>query len=104
MVKIRKHKLSKKVRERQEKKKVISKEIIITIIIAGVMILSVFGIMFSSYNDQTQKETYNGLDFFNTVEGWMTKIDGQKVYFSYAPSQLETLEVSPQVISLLVSQ
>ncbi|MFC1752657.1 hypothetical protein ACFL96_04600 [Thermoproteota archaeon] len=101
MAKLKKHKLSKKVHIREKKKKRLSKEMLITILIAGVMILSVFGIMFSSYSDQQQKETYGDYDFSSTADGWMTKLDDQKLYFTYSPSQLDALNVSSLVLSRL---
>jgi len=102
MAKLRKHKLSKDI-NRQEKKKRFSKEIIITIIIASVMILSVFGIMFSSYNAQELKEEYKGYEFNKVGDSWVTLINDEKVYFSYSPSQLEGLEASSNVFDALQS-
>lgn len=104
MARITKHKPSKGLKRNERKvKKGIRKEIWMTILIAGVMVLSVFGIIFSSYRGQQKEDTYNGYKFVSTQQGWMTHIDDQKVYFNYAPTQLEDLNVSPAVFSLLDS-
>jgi hypothetical protein len=98
MVRIRKHKLSKSVKIRQEKKK-FKKEFIITGILAGVMILSVFGIMFGSFGSQSQKQTYNEFSFKSTNQGWLLDED-KEMYFDYLPDQLETVVVSEEVKNL----
>ncbi|MBU0461764.1 MAG: hypothetical protein KJ574_04220 [Nanoarchaeota archaeon] len=103
MVKIKRHNLSKEVYIKKKRKKGPSKELVLTLIIGGVMILSTFGIMFSSYNSRQEKETYNDFEFVETSDGWMTQVNDEKVYFDYSPSQLGLLNVSPQVISALES-
>ena len=98
MARIRKHRLDKAVLRKQKKKKTLSKEAWITIFIGGIMILSVFGILFSSYNDAEQNIEYNGHDFYKAGDLWITKIDGERMGFMSHPEEVESLEIPQQVI------
>ena len=101
MSRIKKHKLSKQVLKEEKKSRGLSKEAWITIFIAGIMILSVFGILFSSFNSQGAKQEYNGHDFVATDYGWSTKVNKQQVYFTYHPKDLEIINLDQEVLDLL---
>jgi hypothetical protein len=102
MSRIKRHKLKKSVVREAPKKKGLSKKAILTFIIGGVMILSVFGIMFSSYNSGIEEVEYGDYEFQRTNTGWKTDIDGKKAEFSYLPSDIEEFNMSTEVVDKIL--
>jgi hypothetical protein len=102
MSRITKHRVKKSLRGRAPpKKKRISKQMIWTIIIGGLMVASVFGIMFSSYNDPGEENTFGDYTFERTNLGWVTEINGNRVVFDYLPSDVEEINISKQAVDVL---
>jgi len=97
MSRIKRHKISKAESGKAKKKDGLSKSAIITLIIGGVMLLSTFGIMFSSYNSGTESVKYGDYMFKKTTAGWQTNINGKEVVFGYHPIDLEKLNISKEV-------
>ncbi|MBN1543842.1 hypothetical protein JW898_00090 [Candidatus Woesearchaeota archaeon] len=103
MSRIRKHRLKKALIRQEQPKKKMSKQMLMTMIIGGLMVLSVFGIMFSSYNSGNEKVTYGDHIFKQTSKGWTTEIGGRKAEFSYLPGDIEGLEISKEITDRLKS-
>ncbi len=110
MSRITKHKLNKSVARYEPKKSRMSKKMIWTLILGGLMVASVFGIMFSSYNSGNDKLKYGEYKFEKAVkrlpsgmtqEIWTVDIDGKKAEFSYFPGDLEEFELDPAIGDLL---
>jgi hypothetical protein len=103
MSRIKRHQLRKSGQHTAPKKKKMSKQMIWTIIIGGLMVASVFGIMFSSYNSGSEQEIYGDYTFKRTGSGWATEIAGQKVEFAYLPQDLEELTIDQGVVETLAA-
>ncbi len=97
MSRIKRHKI-KSLRHSKQKNKRMSKQTFITILIGSLMVLSVFGIMFSGYNSGEASDEYNDHKFKRMPLGWYTEVDGQRVEFKYLPQELEVLDMSQDVI------
>jgi hypothetical protein len=97
MSRIKKHKLSRHIEKEEPKKSKMSKQMIWTIILGGTMVLSVFGIMFSSYNSGNEKARYGDYKFRQSSGGWVTEINGNEAEFNYLPQDLEKLNLSDDV-------
>jgi hypothetical protein len=104
MSRIKRHKLSRseQAAARAPEKKKMSKQMLWTIILGGVMLLSTFGIMFSSYNQGTEKVKYGEYTFKRSSTGWTAEINKQKIQFSYLPADLENVNVSSEVSEKLL--
>jgi len=97
MSKIRKHRVKKGFVKKEKKKPLISKQMLWTFIISGLMIASGFGIMFSSFNSGNEPTEYGDYRFVRTQTGWATDIEGTKAEFTYLPAELEGLNISGDV-------
>ena len=97
MTRISKHKFNKSLSQRQGRKKKMSKGVIITIILAGIMIFSVFGIIFGGYDKGSEIKHYNDIKFILTEKGWAADIGGKKLAFDYFPGDLEEIKVDNRV-------
>lgn len=104
MSRFKKHKLRKKDITNKAgtgKAKGMSKQMLMTLVIGGLMVLSIFGIIFSGYNSGREKVSYNGYEFRQTNEGWSTKIGEQEVQFNYLPESLSEIEIDNSVTELI---
>jgi hypothetical protein len=67
-------------------------------ILGGVLILLLVGSMFLVFTagdeNEKNKVTEKGIDFFNTGNGWGVKLDKEIFYFTFLPSELEDVKVS----------
>ena len=97
MSKIKRHKVKAKMLYQTKKKKRISKELIWTLILAGLMIASVFGIMFSGYADGGEKEAYGDYEFIRTNQGWKLVFEDRQFVFQYHPSDIDELVIDPSI-------
>ena len=68
-----------------------------TLILAGLMILSIFGIMFSGYASGGEKRPYKDHDFRDTNLGWQVTIDDKQYAFQYHPEDLEELMIEKEI-------
>jgi hypothetical protein len=102
MSRIKKHKIRKAEPAQAPEKKKMSKQMLWTIILGGVMLLSTFGIMFSSYNEGTDKVRYGGYTFKRSSTGWTAEINGKDIQFSYLPADLEKMNISSEVTEKLL--
>ncbi|MBW2965217.1 hypothetical protein KY363_07205 [Candidatus Woesearchaeota archaeon] len=91
MSRIKKHKIKRSIERAPPKKPFLSKQAIWTIILGGLMVASVFGIMFSGYNSGSSKEVFGDYTFQQTTTGWVTDINGKPVTFTYLPSDLNII-------------
>jgi len=107
MVRLKKHKSLNSennrriIRKKKDSKK---KEVAITILLAGLMIFSIFAIMMGGYNSQEITEEYNGYKFelvtINNQNLWRVEVNDEIKTFSYSPSQLENINLSEEEKSL----
>lgn len=97
MSRIKRHRLSKRIDKEQPKKSKISKQLIWTIILGATMIISMFGIMLSSFNSGEDKARYGDYKFQRSTSGWVTEINKQDVEFNYLPQDIENLNLSTEV-------
>jgi hypothetical protein len=97
MSRVKRHKLKKSVVKHTPKKEKVSKKMIWTLIIGGLMIASVFGIMFSSYNSDREQLDYGDYRFQRTSSGWSIDVNSQRVDFTYFPADLEDMNISREV-------
>lgn len=88
MSRIKKHRIKKSIERHEPKKPLLSKQAIWTIILGGLMVASVFGIMFSGYNSGTDQEVFGNYTFQRTNTGWVTDINGKPAEFTYLPSDI----------------
>ena len=102
MSRIKRHKVKKSLKREEPKKEGLSKQAILTIFLGALMVLSVFGIMFGSYSSGGEKLEYGEQTFKRTDTGWSTEIDGERVEFTYFPSDLEELNISKDVVDKLL--
>ena len=58
------------------------KKLILPIFIAGLMVLSVFGIFVGNIGNNTEKEKYKDLVFVKTNNGWMTRYDNKQIIYA----------------------
>ncbi len=101
MSRVKRRKPRKADRHKEPEKKRMSKQMIMTIIIGGLMILSVFGIMFSSFNSGSEQKEYGDYRFQRVQTGWTADIGGKRAEFTFHPSDLEDLNMSDEVIDRL---
>jgi hypothetical protein len=104
MSRIKKHRLSKHIEKEEPKKSRISKQMIWTIILGATMILSMFGIMLSSFNSGNEKARYGSHKFQRSTSGWVTEINKQDVEFNYLPQDIEQLSLSTDVKEALLGK
>jgi len=83
-------------REKESKK-----GMFLVIFIAFIMISSVFAIIFSGYNQQTTSLKYNDIKFTRENNQWSTNINNQKLLFNYLPTEVEQINLGPDVIFAL---
>ncbi|MFC1741781.1 hypothetical protein ACFL3V_04570 [Nanoarchaeota archaeon] len=103
MSRVKRHSIKKKAEKPVPKKEpFMTKKMLWTFIIGGLMVASVFGIMFSSFNSGQEENTYGDYTFSRTKFGWATEIDGKQAEFDYLPQDVEELNVSAEVIQKLV--
>ena len=79
--------------ERAHKKR----KTLISLFIVIIMVLSAAGFMI----DYAFKEKleYNGFKFENTEQGFVTKLNGNKIAFNYYPTQLESINISSEAMN-----
>lgn len=70
------------------------------IFIAAVMVLSIGGVFLSNPSSESDY-SYNGHDFKNSNNMWVTKIDGKEITFYFLPQEVETLDVSKQAVDII---
>jgi len=76
-------------------------KILVSIFLAAIMILSTLGFILDSQSGGNSKLEYKGYKFEQMYDGIQTKINGQKFIFNYFPEQLERINISYKVKSLL---
>jgi flagellar basal body-associated protein FliL len=80
---------------REKKKKLIS------IFIIAVMVLSTLGVVIFGFTDSGQNSDYGGIGFKQANQKWSAKINGISYQFNLHPTQLDSLNVSSNVMSML---
>ena len=83
-------------------KQFFNKKNIISLFIVFIMIGSVMGIIFSGFGgDTSQKQRYGDYVFTFTDNQWVTTIDKQNIYFMFLPAEVETINLSSEIIDKL---
>jgi hypothetical protein len=84
---------------RKEKKS--HKGTILSAIIVFIMISSVIGFL---YGGQTDQYRYKDLKFKKSTAGWTTTINSQQLVFDYFPSDVEQIEMGPEIQAALINR
>ncbi len=71
---------------------------IIVLLLAGLMVFSVFGAVFYGFSDPYGSVRYKGIAFTRTQNGWMAKIDKQPMSFLNHPLDLEYMNVTQDIV------
>jgi len=82
--------------ERDEKKKKV-----IVLFLAGIMIISVFSIIFIGVGPSQGSVTENSAKFIKKGEAWSTQIDKREALFTYLPSDVEHITLSSRILNTL---
>ncbi len=79
------------------------KKIALSLFIGFIMVTSVIGIVLVNYgSDNEGPGSYNGFKFSKGQDGYLTtRIDSRDVAFVYFPAELESMDVSPDIIGLI---
>ena len=101
MSRIKKRRVSQEVHFSPESR--FSKKTLFTIILAGLLVFSVFGIVLYGFSDSQNSVTYQGHTFTRTAKGWTTRIDQANVEFLYTPANVEELTVDPLAVEHLLN-
>ncbi len=76
-------------------------KVLVSIFIAGIMILSTLGVMLDYQTGSSNKMEYNGYKFEQMYDGVQTKINGQRFLLTYFPEQLEHINISTEAKQML---
>lgn len=76
-------------------------KVLVSLFIAGIMILSTLGVMLDYQTGSNSKMEYNGYKFEQMYDGIQTKINGQKFMLTYFPEQLERINISAEAKQML---
>ncbi len=87
---------------RKEKKPIAG--IILGSFIAIIMIGSIFGIMFSGYNQNSASMKYNGLKFVKANNWVSTNLNNQRIYFDYFPTEVEQINLTQDITTILLNK
>ena len=74
---------------------------VLVFFIAFIMISSIIGFM---YGGQTDTFKYKDLKFKRTQNQWSTVINNQKLVFNYFPADVEQINLSSDIITLLLNK
>ena len=91
--------MAKKFKEARQKKKNNKKVWLIGIFMAVIMVTSIIGFMMGENQDQTR--TYKGIKFYATNTGWQAKINGKTTEFLTLPEEVESINLSKDIINQL---
>jgi hypothetical protein len=103
MSRIRKIKAGQDFAPADRQKKSNNKAVIFTIILAGIMIFSVFGIIIYGYSNAESSFIYNKHTFKRSANGWTTKIDGKNIEFNYPPDSVDKIALDPNAAERILS-
>ncbi|MBT7903567.1 hypothetical protein HN587_06915 [Candidatus Woesearchaeota archaeon] len=103
MSRIRKHKIGKDTSTKRKRRK-LRKETVWTMIFAGVLFISVVGMMFGGVSHNPDDYVYKQQKFTRTNQGWMTNVDGASLRFDFFPGDIEQINISSDVFETLKSK
>jgi hypothetical protein len=89
------------VSSKREAKKVRRNRMMIGAITIFVMLGGGLGIFASNIGTKENAVSYNEMMFEFTERGWMTKINGEKIYFTHHPLEVENIELNNETLTLL---
>ena len=81
---------------RKEKKS--KRNTFLVIFIAFIMVSSVIGFL---YSGETNKFKYKKMKFTRTENGWSTLINNQRLSFTYFPTEVEQIELNPEILTAI---
>ncbi len=88
-----------------KKERRFKKEQLMVYFIAFIMISSVFGVIFFGFSgDSSTTREYGEFSFLkgeDTNSRWFTEIGGKRIYFDYFPTEVENINISPDMESRL---
>ena len=86
------------------RKKKLNKKVLMSIFIVAIMVLSAFGFMMSYRTKQKgATEVYNGVELTQTRQGLMMEVNENAVYFNYHPKDLESINMTDNIQSILAN-
>jgi hypothetical protein len=74
---------------------------VLVFFIAFIMISSIVGFIYSGQDNQFK---YNGIKFIRTSTQWRTTINNKQLTFDYFPSDVEQIELSNDVATILLNK
>lgn len=77
----------------------LNKKTVVSLFIAFIMVFSIFGFILSS-GFGPEKRSYNGFTFLQTQNGWMAKINNERIFFQYLPDEIQ-INIEDDVKNLL---
>ena len=70
------------------------KQVMISLFIISIMVLSVLGFMFGGNEEPTQNAlNYNGFEFVKIQDKFVLELEGKQFYFDYFPDELQNIIV-----------
>ena len=72
-----------------------------SVLIIGLMVFSTLGVIFFGFSSENERINYNGFVFLKTQQGWKTTINNKELYFRNVPLQLESINVSRDILNRL---
>ncbi|MBD3310606.1 hypothetical protein GF351_05295 [Candidatus Woesearchaeota archaeon] len=82
---------------RRKKEKKVSKEMILTLFIAFIMIASVLGYSILQ-GDQIQKRKYGDIVLVQRDMSWVAKVNQHELKFRYLPEELQDIEIGQEAV------
>jgi len=84
-----------------KKEKKIKKEVWMVLFVAGIMVSSVFGVIFYGFASNEEEFSYGTYKFIRKENFWSTQIDKKEYFFNYLPQELESINLSNDIVSTL---
>jgi hypothetical protein len=84
---------------REENKKLLSKQNIVSLFIVFIMVTSVIGYMFGK--DGAESFKYKDYKFFRKGNEWILKVGGGELNFNFFPTDVENINLSSEAINRL---
>ncbi len=71
------------------------------IMVSSILVSSIFGIIFSGYNQTGTTLSYNGYKFSRENNIWVTNVDGKSISFDYFPEEVDYINISSEIIDMI---
>jgi len=71
--------------------------------VALILITSMLGVIFGGYNQPADEFEYNGYQFERVQNKWLFEANGRTIQVDSYPSSVESINISPQIMSSIKS-